>query len=478
MEKEIWYVLFSFLLLSACDQNQSAEHTAFDNEEQKTEFVSAIEPIIQDYISLEIFSGVVLVADNGQIIFHKAYGLADRETGKPNELNTLFDIGSMNKTFTRIVVKQLEEEGRLKLTDKLINYVPGFKDERAGEITINHLLEHRSGFGDYHSPGYFDLPLEERKLNAIVERAKDYELLFPPGEDDAYSNLGYVILGKIIEEVSGESYFKNVQDRIVDKLKLQNTYLNDFNGLENRVAKGYLYTPLGVLEENSTLQDIPNPDGGFLSTTEDIQKFYHSYYYDTLLMSEDSKKADPYFQFLEQLPPGKAASAAGGFDGFNSVYLQVMDKDLSIIVFANMDEPVAERIGLDILGLYRGEEIQKPSLPAIQNVRINFEENGLEYVEKHFDSLTVNFHPTDPKDFILNDLGYAYLYGANNPDSALQLFELNTKLFPEVANCWDSYGEALRMKGLKKEAIAAYEKALEIRPGLESAQEALRELKK
>ncbi|NNK11373.1 MAG: serine hydrolase, partial [Flavobacteriaceae bacterium] len=177
------------------------------------------------------------------------------------------------------------------------------------------------------------------------------------------------------------------------------------------------------------------------------------------------------------LPKGKAASAAGGFDGFNSVYLQVLEPDLSIIVFANMDEPVAERIGLDILALYRGEEIQKPSLPAIQNVRINFEEKGIDYVEQHFDSLTVNFHPTDPKDFILNDLGYAFLYGANNPDNALQLFKLNTKLFPEVANCWDSYGEALRIKGLKNEAISAYEKALEIRPDLQTAQRALDELK-
>ncbi|NNK11474.1 MAG: beta-lactamase family protein, partial [Flavobacteriaceae bacterium] len=366
MNKGIGIVSFVLSLLIGCGQNPVSEQSAFNSKEQKSEFISKIEPLIEDYISLDIFSGVVLIADSGQNIFHKAYGLADRDTGKTNELNTLFDIGSMNKTFTRIVVKQLEEEGKLKLTDRLLDYVPGFKDERAKAITINHLLEHQSGFGDYHNEGYFDLPLEERTLNAIVERAKDYELHFSPGDEDAYSNLGYVIIGKVIEVVTDKSYFENVNDRIVAKLDLKNTYLNNFKGLESRIAKGYLYTPLGALELNSAIQDIPNPDGGFLSTTEDIQKFYHSYYFDTTLVSESSKEADPYFQYLKDLPKGKAASAAGGFDGFNSVYLQILEPDLSIIVFANMDEPVAERIGLDILALYRGEETQKPSLPAIQ----------------------------------------------------------------------------------------------------------------
>ena len=155
-----------------------------------------------------------------------------------------------------------------------------------------------------------------------------------------------------------------------------------------------------------------------------------------------------------------------------------MDKDISILVFANMDEPVAELIGLDILALYRGEPLQKPSLPAIQNVRVNFEEHGIEFIQNNFDSLTVNFHPTDPKDLILNNLGYAYLYGANDPEKASAIFALNTELFPEVANCWDSYGEVLRIKGDKKGAISSYTKALELQPQLMTAKEALKELRK
>lgn len=441
-------------------------------------FEAQIDQVVADYRALDIFSGVVLVARDGTPFYEKAFGLADRERNTPNSPTTLFDIGSMNKTFTSVVVKQLAEAGKLNLNDKLVDYIPGFEDPRASDITLLHLLEHRSGFGDYHSRGYFDLPPEERKLWPIVERAKSTELLFDPGTGDEYSNLGYVILGGVIEQVTERSYFEEVHERIVAPLGLENTYLTQLDRVADRAAKGYLYTPLGVLEENAAVQDLPNPDGGFLSTARDILAFYHSYYYDTLLLSAQTRENDPFFQYLKELPEGRATGAAGGFEGFNSVYLQVISDDLSILVLANMDEPVAERIGSDILALYRGEDPEKPVLPAVQLVRQNYLEHGTGYVKQHFDSLTVNFHPTDPKDLILNQLGYAYLYGADDPERAVELFRLNTELFPEVANCWDSYGEALRASGNRDEAVAAYQKALELRPGLESAQAALNEMKR
>lgn len=471
------YIFIFGLIVFSCKNNRQADNLNLSDQKSNTELVSKIDAVIQDYLDLDIFSGIVLVAEKGNITYHKAFGLANRENNTPNTLNTLFDIGSMNKTFTSIVVRQLIAEGKLKVDDKLVDYVPGFKDPNAKKITIQHLLEHRSGFGDYHSPDYFELPKDERKLQAIVERAKTYQLNFEPGEEDDYSNLGYVILGAVIEKVSNKSYFDNVYERIVKPLKLKNTYLNNFEGLENRLAKGYYYTPLGELEVNETMMDEPNPDGGFLSTTEDVMKFYRSYYYDNLLFSEDIKETDPFFNYLKNLPEGKATGAAGGFEGFNTALYQVISDDLTIIVFANMDEPVAERIASDILTLTRGDAPEPPQLPAIQNVRIAFEEHGLNYVKNNFEDLTTNYHPTDPKDFILNDLGYAFLYGADDAEKAEQLFKLNTELFPEIGNCWDSYGEALAKQGKTEAAIKAYKRALEIRPNLESAKKAIEALK-
>jgi len=478
MKKLLYYSLLLVLPLTSCSDKKEKSASAEIQDPKLEVFETNIEPIVQSYLDLEIFSGVVLVAKEGRPLFHKSYGLMNRSTNQLVSKNTLFDIGSMNKTFTSVVVKQLAQEGKLSLSDRLTDYIPGFTDPQTKDITISHILEHQSGFGDYHQEEYFELPLAERKLGSIIERATTTSLDFAPGTEESYSNLGYVILGGIIEVASGTSYFDNVQKRIIEKLDLQNTYLNNFDSLKDRIAIGYLYTPLGVLEESFPLQDIPNPDGGFLSTSEDIMKFYRSYYYGTSLLTEKTKKDDPFFQYLQKMPDGAAIGAAGGYEGFNSSLLQVISDDLTIIVLANMDEPVAERIASDILDTYRGKQLEKAQMPAVQNVRIHYEKHGIDYVRDHFTELTVNFHPTDPKNLILNTLGYAYLYGAQDTDKALEFFALNTELFPDIANCWDSYGEALKHKGNNIDAIKAYQKALEIQPQLESARTALNELNK
>lgn len=472
IRKGLLLTVLAFLVIT-CKPSDKKSAQASPSPALPENFADQADRVLKGYLDLEIFSGVVLVAAQGRPVYHKAFGIADRENDRPVETSALFDIGSMNKTFTSIVVRQLASEGKLNLSDPLSRYVSGFTDPRAADITLTHLLEHRSGFGDYHNEGYFELPEPERRLNAIVERAKSEMLMFTPGTDESYSNLGYVILGAVIEKASGASYFDNVRERIVEPLGLKDTYLDDFKGLETRMAKGYYYSPLGQLEVSAPTQDVPNPDGGFLSTASDILEFYRSYYYDDLLLSADTREEDPFFEFLREIPDGKATGAAGGFEGFNSVLLQVISDDFSIVVLANMDEPVAERIGSDILALYRGETPKKPQLPAVQNVRIHYEKHGIEYVRDNFETLTVNFHPTDPHELILNVLGYAYLYGAQDTDKALELFKLNTELFPEVANCWDSYGEALKMQGDLSGAQEAYGHALELDPEMESAQKAL-----
>ena len=466
------------IAFTSCKKKATLSDVSTTQSNSQAELTEKINDLVQEYVKLDIFSGIVLVAEKGDISFHKAYGLSNREKNIPNSVNTLFDIGSMNKTFTSIVIKQLAEEGKIDLNDNLTKFLSGFKDPNTNKITINHLLDHESGFGDYHTPGYFDLPLNERKLGAIVERAKSYQLNFEPGTEQDYSNLGYVILGAVIEKVTGKSYFDNVQERIVTPLNLKNTYLNDFDNLETRIAIGYYYTPLGILVENKPIQDTPNPDGGFLSTTEDILKFYRSYYYNDILLSKKFKSSDPFFKYLNELPEGKAVGAAGGFEGFNTALFQVYSDDLTIIVFANMDEPVAENIASNILKLYRGETPNKPQLPAIQNIRKNYEKLGIDYIKENFQELTINFHPSDPKDIILNNLGYAYLYEAKDNKKALDIFKLNTELFPNIANCWDSLGEALAMSKNKSEAIKAYKKALELNPDMETALRALQKLTK
>lgn len=474
--KKIIILLFICSLGWSCKNGKSDSVMNQGDDKTEVQYGPAIDDLVKQYQDLDIFSGVVLVAEQGTPVYHKAFGMADREKNIKNTVNTLFDIGSMNKTFTSVVVKQLIKEGKLRYSDKLVDYVDGFEDPLVADVTVEHLLNHESGFGDYHRDGYFELPRSEKKLNKIVEMVKTHRLMFPPGEEWAYSNTGYVLLGAIVEKVSRKSYFDNVRERIIEPLKLNNTYIQDLDKYSDRVANGYLYSPMGVLEKNETLQDLPNPDGGFLSTTLDIMKFYRSYYYDELLMDDTMKEEDPFFEMVGELEPGKAPLMAGGFEGFNTAFYQVLSDDRSIIVFANMDEPVAEQLATGILQITRGNEPNAPKLPALQNIRKAYEEKGIDYVKQNFDELTTNYHPDDPKDWILNDLGYAFIFARNDVDSALELFRLNTELFPEIGNAWDSYGEALLKKGQEQEALKAYQKALSINPDIPSAQEAVKEL--
>jgi tetratricopeptide (TPR) repeat protein len=153
----------------------------------------------------------------------------------------------------------------------------------------------------------------------------------------------------------------------------------------------------------------------------------------------------------------------------------MLHDNISIVVLANMDEPVAEKLFLGIHAILNGKDPQPPALPAVLNVYQAYLDNNVNYIRKNFESLTTNFHPTDPKDLILNNLGYELLF-SDQTDRAIEIFKLNTELFPQVGNCWDSYGEALLAKGDRAGALKAYRKALEINPNIPSAQEAVKKL--
>lgn len=459
--------LITLLSFTNCNgQNQGNGSRITDAMKQK------IDDYVKQYVNLDIFSGTVLVATDGIPIYEKPFGLSNRENNTPITLNTKFLIGSMNKTFTQVVILQLINEDRLRYSDRLIDFMNGFTQELVENITIEHLLNHKSGFGDYHNELYWKLPHEKKNINGIVELIKNAELNFPPGSEQEYSNSGYILLGAIIEKVTGKSYAQNVRERIVNPLRLKETYLERLSDIPDK-SIGYLKTINGI-ENNLEMITEPRSDGGFWSTGQDILKFYYDFFYGEKMLRQKNKEG---FEFFQQINPlyyeaGNAIPLAGGMNGANTVCVMMLKERNSIVVMANMDEPVAEKIAKGIKQIIMGADPDKPVLPAMLNIYKAYSEYGIEYVEKNFENLTVNFHQGDPKDAILNTIGYQLLQSKKMED-AINVFTLNTKLFPTVANCWDSLGEVLLINGDKDGALQAYKKALLINPNMQTAKAAV-----
>jgi CubicO group peptidase (beta-lactamase class C family) len=458
----------SILVSIGCSNNDTSPKLISDLE-------SKVDRLVKQYTDLDIFSGVVLIAEKGKAVYHKAFRLANRAEKIPNTLDTRFDIGSMNKTFTQVITLKLVNAGKLKLDDKLGQFLDGFPKEASENITIQHLLTHQSGYGDYHTPEYWEIPLERKNLETALNQIRKLPLLFSPGTGDEYSNAGYVLLGLIIEKVTGKSYYDIVEEQITKPLEMNDTYLREKYTVPNR-AIGYYKNIKGELLNNDDFGEIPTPAGGFYSTTSDINKFYRAYFYGNSLWDEETRKLNSRYNFYQDhRNTGGAMPHAGGFEGANTVHFEILRDKISVVVFANMDEIVAENLGDGILAIIRGKKPDQPSLPAEQMVYKEYLNNGINYVKSNWERLTKNWHPSDPKDFILNMIGYELLFDGK-VDDAVQIFKLNTELFPDIANCWDSYGEGLLVAGKNKESYQAYKNALEIDPNIESAKTKLQEI--
>jgi CubicO group peptidase (beta-lactamase class C family) len=213
---------------------------------------TSIDSLVTAQIAADSFSGVVLVAENGKTIYERAAGQRDRQTGAPITPDTKFQIASTTKLFTQIAVRQLEQQGRLSLSDTLGKFLPEYPNAVArSKVTVDQLLNHRSGIGSFWNARFMARHEQVRAVRDYVELFKDDSLLFPPGTSQAYSNGGYVLLGAIIERVSGQTYHEYLRDHVFRPAGMRNTVPYERGVAVANAAIGYTAQQLGPVSGDS-----------------------------------------------------------------------------------------------------------------------------------------------------------------------------------------------------------------------------------
>jgi CubicO group peptidase (beta-lactamase class C family) len=230
------------------------------------------------------FSGTVLLARGDRVVFHQAYGVADRNFTIPTARDTKYNLASVGKMFTAVAIAQLVERGKLSYEDQLAKFLPGFPNaESAQKILIKHLLSHSAGLGMWWGPRFSSSVKDQfRTVDDLVAWAATDEkaTAFEPGEQFKYSNTGYVLLGKIIEAVSGQSYSQYIRENIFKPAGMTESDFYEAEPIDQHLAVGYQKSfdidGQRRFLSNLHLQTSPmrgGPAGGGFSTALDLFKF-------------------------------------------------------------------------------------------------------------------------------------------------------------------------------------------------------------
>ncbi|MFF5994779.1 serine hydrolase domain-containing protein [Lysinibacillus sp. KU-BSD001] len=308
---------------------------------------------IDQYLTNEKFQGTVLIAKEGEVLFTKGYGLA--ATDLPNSPSTLYQVASLSKTFTAVAVMQLVEKELLNLDNPISQYFPDFPNGET--ITISHLLSHSSGISDYLKENFeFDYS-KEWNPNDIVNTVSDSELEFTPGKSFSYSNTGYVMLGLIIEKVSGQSYANYIEEHIFEPCNMFNSMFTVPADIPK--AEGHIEGKVGPLIHNSAAYAA----GDIISTVEDLELFDRALHNHVLisketaeLMSMTHAKKFPYQYgygwFTQDVMGEKAVGHSGGYpSGFRHYITRLKDEELTVIVLSNEMTVNSKRINRNLTSI-------------------------------------------------------------------------------------------------------------------------------
>ena len=318
------------------------------------------------------FSGAVLIARRGKVVFSGGYGDADIEHGVRNDTRTRFRIGSVTKPFTAILVLKLQEEGVLSVGDPICKYLEPCPPAWA-PLTIHHLLSHTSGIENLQDgEDFLEREAQPATRDEVFARFRDAPLRFVPGERYEYSNSNYHLLGAIVEKVTGQTYGEALTQRVLSPAGLTDTFMDSSAAPTQRVAIGYRPAADGTLKPDTPL-DPPwsFAAGGVFSTAEDLMRFGEALKNDRLL-SEQSKTLmwtpvkDTYGYGWNVRAPApetlnrRVRMHSGRSQGYTACFVQFVDDDVTGIVLSNNVMADTCVISKDLAAIVLGEAYSIP----------------------------------------------------------------------------------------------------------------------
>ena len=459
------------------------------------------------------FNGNLLVAEKGRVIYQASFGYARFEDKKPNTAATQFELASIAKTFTALAVVQLWEKGKINIDTTYASYFPAFPYPA---ITIRQLLSHSSGFSDqqlsqsnsaYQKKHNIEIMTNADEIPAVAEA--NIKLDLQPGEKWWYSNMGYDLLALLVEKVSGEPFNTYLKKHIWEPAGMNATYAHNMllnNGPNPNRAENYDY--LRTYEGQRTR--LTDDKSGYfksvlvgasnnVSTTGDFLKFDHALKTGILVKPSTLSAAttpaklangEPVWIWLdiggmgkafdsmgwfifEDTSMGKIVWHTGGTPGCATIFFRNLTKDQLVVAFDNTNGEKLYRKGLNAMRILNGREPLPIKLSLTKVYAKVLYKDGKTVAEDF-----LNAHKTDTAGYILvendmNNLGYEFMEHGHLSE-ALITFELNTRLYPQSDNVFNSYGDGLLKSGDKTGAIAMYRKSLEINPNNEDSVKALK----
>jgi len=305
----------------------------------------------------------VAVVSHGKLVLLKSYGLADVENQVPATPHTVYELASVTKQFTATAIMMLVQEGKLSL-DAAVNHVLDGLPAAWNKITIRQLLNHTAGLPDFSRPQFHLEMRADHSPRDLIQLVANTPLDFTPGEKYSYSNTGYVVLGMVIEKLSGRKYGTFVRERIFEPLDMRDSRFNDQSAIVPNRARGYTFSNFVLENADFTSSSNPYAAGGLLSSAADMAKWMQAQGSVKLLsqsnweqmwtearLNDGSNFGYGFGWNIRTTWSRKRVEHAGGISGFSTNVTRFIDDDLSLIYLLNSDAGPGS-LGRRIFGLY------------------------------------------------------------------------------------------------------------------------------